>query len=193
MENSAFLVLHYQNGVAHPDGVWGKNLFPQIEKNGATGNTVKALEAARNKGMLIIYVNIAWRPGYPELPENTCGLLKEAKENNECLVGSWGAEVIEELKPKENEIIVINFGSDGFEGTDLDMILRVNKINNLYFTGQCAEHVVATTIKRAVNMGYTATLLSDCTSGFEDLNYEAMLNILPLYATLITSADFISL
>ena len=56
MENSAFLVLHYQNGVAHPDGVWGKNLFPQIEKNGATGNTIKALEAAREKEMLIIYV-----------------------------------------------------------------------------------------------------------------------------------------
>ena len=193
MENSAFLVLHYQNGVAHPDGVWGKNLFPRIEKNGATGNTIKALEAARDKEMLIIYVNIAWRPGFPELPENTCELLREAKENNECLVGSWGAEVIEELKPKENEIIVTNFGSDGFEGTDLDMILRVNKINNLYFTGQCVEHVVATTIKRAVNMGYTATLLTDCTSGFEDQNYDAMLNIMPLYSTLITSSDFISL
>ena len=49
MKDSAFLVLHYQNGVAHPDGVWGKNLFPQIEKNGATANTIKALEAAREK------------------------------------------------------------------------------------------------------------------------------------------------
>ena len=193
IKDSAFLVLHYQNGVAHPNGVWGKNLFPQIEKNGSTGNTKKALEAARKKGMLVIYVNIAWRRGFPELPENTCGLLREAKEKNECLRGSWGAQVIKELEPKENEIIVINFGSDSFEGTDLDMILRTKRINNIYVTGQCIEHVVATTIKRAVNMGYTATLLTDCTSGFEDQNYDAMLNILPLYAELITSSDFISL
>lgn len=190
--NSAFLVLHYQNGVAHPNGVWGKNLFPQIQKNGSTENTKKALEAARNKKMPIIYVNIAWRPGFPEIPEVPCDLLREAKEKNECLVGSWGAEVIEELKPKENEIIVINFGSDGFEGTDLDQILRVNKINHLYFTGQCTEHVVATTMKRAVNMGYSATLLTDCTAGFQDQNYDAMLNILPLYGKLITSKEFVS-
>ena len=192
MKDSAFLVLHYQNGVAHPNGVWGKNLFPQVEKNGSTANTKKALEAARKKGMLVIYVNIAWRRGFPELPENTCGLLREAKEKNECLRGSWGAQVIKELEPKENEIIVINFGSDSFEGTDLDMILRAKRINNIYVTGQCIEHVVATTIKRAVNMGYTATLLTDCTSGFEDQNYDAMLNILPLYAELITSSDFVA-
>ena len=90
MTDSAFLVLHFQNGVAHPDGVWGKHLFPQVQKNGSIENTKKALGAARGSGMPVIFVNIAWRPGYPELPENTCGLLKEAKEQNECLVGSWG-------------------------------------------------------------------------------------------------------
>jgi nicotinamidase-related amidase len=192
IKDSAFLVLHFQNGVAHPDGVWGKKLYPQVVKNGSIGNTKKALEAARDKGMLVIYVNIAWRPGFPELPEDTCALLREAKEKNKCLRGSWGAEVIKELKPKENEIIVINFGSDGFEGTDLDLILRANKINHIYVTGQCTEHVVATTVKRAVNMGYTATVLKDCTSGFTDQNYEAMLKILPLYGELITSSEFIS-
>jgi nicotinamidase-related amidase len=192
IKDSAFLVLHFQNGVAHPDGVWGKKLYPQVVKNGSIGNTKKALEAARDKGMLVIYVNIAWRPGFPELPEDTCALLREAKEKNKCLRGSWGAEVIKELKSKENEIIVINFGSDGFEGTDLDLILRANKINHIYVTGQCTEHVVATTVKRAVNMGYTATVLKDCTSGFTDQNYEAMLKILPLYGEVITSSEFIS-
>ena len=123
MTDTAFLVLHFQNGVAHPDGVWGKYLFPQVEKNGSVGNARRALDAARARGMLVVYVNIAWRPGFPELPDETCGLLKEAKDNNECLVGSWGADVIDELKPEGNEIIVTNFGSDSFEGTDLDLIL----------------------------------------------------------------------
>jgi len=192
MKDSAFLVLHFQNGVAHLDGVWGKNLYPQIQKNGAIGSTQKALSAARKAGMMIVYVNIAWRPGFPELPKDTCGLLREAKEKNECLVGSWGAQVIDELKPQDGEIIVINFGSDSFEGTDLDLILRNNDIKKLYVTGECIEHVVGTTIKRAVNMGYSATLLKDCTSGFTDQNYDAMVNILPLYADLITVDEFVS-
>ena len=192
MTESAFLVLHFQNGVAHPDGVWGKHLFPQVQKNGSIENTRRALSAARDNLMPVVYVNIAWRPGYPELPENTCGLLKEAKDNNECLVGSWGAAVIDELRPAEDEIEVTNFGSDGFEGTDLDLILRNRRIDNIYVAGQCIEHVVATTVKRAVNMGYTATILKDCTSGFTDPNYDAMLNILPLYARLITADEFVA-
>ena len=193
MSDSALLVLHFQNGVAHPDGVWGKYLFPQVEKNRSVGNARRALENARQRGMLVIYVNIAWRPGFPELPDNTCGLLKEAKDNNECLVGSWGADVIDELKPEGNEIIVINFGSDSFEATDLDLILRNRGIRNVYVVGQCIEHVVATTVKRAVNMGYSATVLKDCTSGFTDQNYDAMVEILPLYADLITADDFVSM
>ena len=193
MSDSAFLVLHFQNGVAHPDGVWGKYLFPQVEKNGSVGNAKRALDAARQRGILVIYVNIAWRPGFPELPDNTCGLLKEAKDNNECLVGSWGADVIDELKPEGDEIIVINFGSDSFEGTDLDLILRNRGIKNLYVVGQCIEHVVATTVKRAVNMGYSAAILKDCTSGFTDQNYDAMVEIMPLYADLITANDFVGM
>ena len=110
MSDSAFLVLHFQNGVAHPDGVWGKNLIPQVQKNGSVDNTIRALDAARASGMMVIYVNIAWRPGFPELPANTCGLLKEAKEKNECLVGSWGADVIDELVPRDGEIIVTTVG-----------------------------------------------------------------------------------
>ena len=193
MSDSALLVLHFQNGVAHPEGVWGKYLFPQVEKNGSVGNAKRALDAARQRGMLVIYVNIAWRPGFPELPDNTCGLLKEAKDNNECLVGSWGADVIDELKPEGNEIIVINFGSDSFEGTDLDLILRNRGVKNLYVVGQCIEHVVATTVKRAVNMGYSAAILKDCTSGFTDQNYDAMVEIMPLYADLITANDFVGM
>ena len=89
-----------------------------------------------------------------------------------------------------HEPIVLNFGSDSFEGTDLDRILRANAVGHLFVSGQCIEHVVATNIKRAANMGYNATLIKDATSGFTDSNYRAMLDILPLYAKLITSATF---
>jgi nicotinamidase-related amidase len=191
MENSAFLVLHFQNGVAHPEGVWGRNLHRQIQKNDAIENTRTAIERARARGMPIIYINIAYRRNAPELPQKVCGLYKDAKLLNACEIGSWGAAVIHELAPKEHDIEIINYTSDGFEGTELDLILRTKRIDKLYFTGQCIEHVVATTFKRAVNMGYEAVLLTDCTSGFTDENYQAMLNILPLYGEMMTSRSFI--
>ena len=86
--------------------------------------------------------------------------------------------------------MVINYGSDSFEGTDLDRILRASNIGHLFVSGQCIEHVVATTIKRAANMGYNAILIKDATSGFTDANYSAMLEILPLYSKIISSDQF---
>jgi nicotinamidase-related amidase len=188
---SALLMLHWQNSVCDLKGIWGKNLCKQIEKNNAIKNAQSALATARKRSMLTIFVNIGWRPGFPELPENQYyPLLQGAKDENKGIVGTWEVDVIDALRPMIHEPIVINFGSDGFEGTDLDRILRASNVGHLFVSGQCIEHVVATTIKRAANMGYNAILIKDATSGFTDANYDAMLDILPLYAKLISSAQF---
>lgn len=192
MKKSALLMLHWQNSVANPKGVWGKNLYPQVVKNNSIENAKKVLKAARDKGMLIIYVNIGWRPGFPEVPANQYyPLIQGAKDENKGIIGSWDVDVIDELKPEKNEKIVINFGSDSFESTDLNTILRANGVEHIYVSGQCIEHVVATTVKRAVNMGYNATIMKDCTSGFTDSNYACMLDVIPLYGKVITSDEFI--
>jgi nicotinamidase-related amidase len=188
---AALLMLHWQNSVCDPRGVWGRTLCRQIEKNNAINNAQSVLATARNRGLLTIFVNIGWRPGFPELPENQYyPLLQAAKDENKGVVGTWEVDVIDALRPMNNEPIVINFGSDSFEGTDLDRILRANNVGHLFMSGQCIEHVVATTVKRAANMGYNATLIKDATSGFTDSNYNAMLDILPLYAKLISAAQF---
>ena len=125
------------------------------------------------------------------MPENQYyPLLQGAKDENKGIVGTWEVDVIDALRPMASEPIVINFGSDSFEGTDLDRILRANAVGHLFVSGQCIEHVVTTTIKRAANMGYNATLIKDATSGFTDGNYNAMLDILPLYAKVITASEF---
>ena len=150
---AALLMLHWQNSVCDPKGVWGKNLCRQIEKNNAIKNAQSVLATARNRGLLTIFVNIGWRPGFPELPENQYyPLLQGAKDENKGIVGTWEVDVIDALRPMANEPIVINFGSDGFEGTDLDRILRAANVGHLFVSGQCIEHVVATTIKRAAGL-----------------------------------------
>jgi nicotinamidase-related amidase len=125
---AALLMLHWQNSVCDAKGVWGKNLCRQIEKNNAIKNAQSVLATARNRGMLTIFVNIGWRPGFPELPQDQYyPLLQGAKDENKGIVGTWEVEVIDALRPISGEPVVINFGSDSFEGTDLDRILRTAK------------------------------------------------------------------
>jgi hypothetical protein len=115
--DAALLMLHWQNSVCDPRGVWGKNLCRQIEKNNAIKNAQSVL-SARNRGLLTIFVNIGWRPGFPELPENQYyPLLQGAKDENKGIVGTWEVDVIDALRPMASEPIVINFGSDSFEST----------------------------------------------------------------------------
>jgi nicotinamidase-related amidase len=126
---AALLMLHWQNSVCDPRGVWGKNLCRQIEKNNAIRNAQSVLATARNRGMLTIFVNIGWRPGFPELPENQYyPLLQGAKDENKGIVGTWEVDVIDALRPMNNEPIVINFGSDSFEGTD--RVRHANIVSN---------------------------------------------------------------
>lgn len=191
--DSALLMLHWQNSVADPKGIWGQNLYPQIEKNNSIKNAQNVLKAARDKGMLTIFVNIGWREGFPELPEDQFyPLMQGAKDANKGIIGTWDVDVIDALKPAKGEPIVINFGSDGFEGTDLDKLLRINNIGHVYVSGQCIEHVVETTVKRAANIGFNATIIKDAMSGFTDNNYNAMLDILPLYSKVITADEFVT-
>jgi len=146
---AALLMLHWQNSVCDPKGVWGKNLCRQIEKNNAIRNAQSVLATARNRGMLTIFVNIGWRSGFPELPEDQYyPLLQGAKDENKGIVGTWEVDVIDALRPMSNEPVVINFGSDSFEGTDLDRMLRAANVGHLFVSGQCIEHVVATTTGR---------------------------------------------
>ncbi|UWR05186.1 cysteine hydrolase (plasmid) [Ruegeria conchae] len=190
MENSALLVLHYQNSVAHPDGVWGRNLYTQISKNNTYSNASAVLAQARSIVMPVIYVNVACRPGAPELPDALFGIVADVKNTEDCLSGSWGARPIDELAPENGDIQIDNFNSDAFQGTALDQILRARNINTVYLIGQVIEHVVGTTMKRAANSGYAAVLLEDCVGGYSDATRDAMLDILSGYGRILTSKQF---
>ena len=68
-----------------PQGSLGKTLCRQIEKNSAIKNAQSVLATARNRGLLTIFVNIGWRPGFPELPENQYyPLLQGAKDEKKA-------------------------------------------------------------------------------------------------------------
>ena len=62
---AALLMLHWQNSVCDPKGVWGKNLCRQIEKNNAIRNAQSVLATARNRGMLTIFVTSDGVPAFP--------------------------------------------------------------------------------------------------------------------------------
>jgi len=191
---SALLVLHYQNGLVRHEGVFAfSGTAAQVEKHGCLEKTAAVLEAGRASGIPVIYVNIEFRPGFPELKKPTYPLIESIQERNAFLRGSWDAAVPEELGPGPDDISVINFDSSAFSHTDLDCILRAKGVRDLYLAGIATNWVVESTTRYGAELGYDVTVLADCCQGFSDeLHDFAIANTLPYYATVSDSTAFIA-
>src|SRR6202161_2908787 len=82
---------------------------------------------ARDAGMMVIHVVVAFRPGHPEVsPRNP--LFSALKANGMLLAGSEGAAIHPAASAREGEPIVVKHRVSPFVGTDLEVVLRNNVI-----------------------------------------------------------------
>jgi len=75
---------------------------------------------------------------------------------------SWGAELVEGLRPERGDIRVDKHRISGFWDTPLDSILRNLDITTLLFAGINADHCVYATLIDANFHGYDTIMLDDC-------------------------------
>jgi Isochorismatase family len=78
---------------------------------------------ARDVGMMVIHVVVAFRPGHPEVsPRNP--LLSALKANGMAVVGSEGAAIHPAAAAREGKPIVVKHRISPVVGTDLETLLR---------------------------------------------------------------------
>ena len=80
VSKSALLLLHFQIDLVDPSGAYGKLLRPLIDSRNCIENTQAALYAARAAGMPVVYVQIGYLPGYPNLASRpSCSDVSQAR------------------------------------------------------------------------------------------------------------------
>jgi ureidoacrylate peracid hydrolase len=77
------------------------------------------------------------------------------------LEGTWGTEIIDELKPREDEMVIIKRRFSAFYGTELDMMLKTYVIRYLIFTGVATNICVESSLRDASHLQYLPVLVSD--------------------------------
>lgn len=91
------------------------------------------------------------------------GLGERIPEGDHILQqGSWGAQIVEELNPGDQDIHVTKHRFSGFWDTELDSILRNMGTKTLFFAGVNADQCVMTTLQDASFLGYDVLMLRDC-------------------------------
>ena len=111
------------------------------------------MTVARDAGMMVIHVVVAFRPGHPEVsPRNP--LFSWAKANEVLVAGSEGAAIHPAAAAREGEPIVVKHRISPFVGTDLEMLLRANGIDTLVLAGVHTSGVVLSTVRHAGDLDY---------------------------------------
>ena len=92
-----------------------------------------------------------------------------------CVRGTWDAETIDELKPQDDDHVIIKRRDSAFQDTELRVWLQSEGINTLIFCGIDTSICVETSIRDAFNLGYDIVLISDATASGIKSHYETTL------------------
>lgn len=92
-----------------------------------------------------------------------------------CVRGTWDADIIDEIKPNENDHIIIKRRDSAFQDTELRVWLQSVGINTLIFCGVDTSIWVETSLRDGFNLGYDVILVSGNTSSGIKKHYETTL------------------
>ena len=123
------------------------------------------LDLARESGIRVVFTQDTHDEGDPEWeiwPEHVRR-------------GTWGWEIIGELQPLENELVVRKVRYDAFYGTSLDHFLRVWGVDTLVICGTVANICVHYTAASAALRWYEVVIPRDATSALDPFDLEASL------------------
>jgi nicotinamidase-related amidase len=79
-------------------------------------------------------------------------------------IGSWGAQVVDEINPGEADIQIIKHRFSAFWDTETDAVLRNMGIKTLFVSGVNMDQCVMTTLEDASFLGYDTILIEDGTA-----------------------------
>ncbi|MCT3744663.1 cysteine hydrolase [Elizabethkingia anophelis] len=194
-EKSALILIETQNEWMHTDGKLYKALVKDKEMmQTSIKNIEKALDYARKNNIEVIHVGLRFEKGYPELANGKSGLRKAIPNAGTFPINEFGSQFYETVKPIEGEFVVTGrVGASGFTGSNLDVYLRNNKIENLYLVGYATHVCVESTLRDAHEKGYNTFLISDATSAFNRMQQDYVLNeIVHHFGEHLTTNEFMN-
>ncbi len=95
-----------------------------------------------------------------------------------CKEGSWGAEIIPQLRPKDSEIVVRKHRYSAFIDTSLMAYLRNKGIRTLLVTGVGTNGCVESTARDAFMLDHFVVVVEDCVSTYwREMHQSSLKNI----------------
>jgi nicotinamidase-related amidase len=177
MAKSALIIIDMLNEYLTPEGLVYCDKCREI-----IPNIKKCIDFSHSYDIFVVYVNTS-------LHDNHDLMVK--KWGLHAVEGSYGAEVVNELSPEPEDVIVKKKVYNGFYNTTLDNELKKLGVTSVAITGIHTHVCVLLTAVSAFEHGYEVTTLEDCiTTGYSP-NHETRLRFFKTHiGNLSTSKDW---
>jgi ureidoacrylate peracid hydrolase len=193
-KTTAVVLIEYQNDFTTEGGVLHQAVSEVMDKTDMLARTREVVIAARRAGATIMHAPIAFTEGYGEITNHPYGILKGVVDGEAFVKGSWGAQIIDELTPTADDIVVEGKrGLDTFASTNLDFILRSKGIATVALGGFLTNCCVESTMRSAYENGYRVITLSDCVAATSVEEHENALKYdYPMFSLPMTADEFVN-
>ena len=148
----------------------------------AIENIRRLVEEARRVGALVVYtMNTALHNHASDSAALLYYWIKDWAQGdpdripNVTVEGTWGEEIVDELKPREGDVVVKKNRSSGFIQTNLDLVLRNHGVKTLVTVGFVSNGCVFATARDGDMFDYFIVVAKDAVnSPRKDLHAPAM-------------------
>lgn len=200
---TALLIIDMQRDFLEPGG-FGEALGNDVSLlKAAVAPCQAVLAAARTAGMLVIHTREGHRADLSDAPP-----LKVERGDERLRIGALGPmgrilirgevghDIIAELYPADGEPVIDKPGKGAFYQTDLELMLRNRRIDNLIVCGVTTEVCVNTTVREANDRGFRCIVLADCCASYFPEFHEAGLKMIKaqggIFGSVASSQSFLS-
>ena len=194
--HTALLVVDMQNEFCSPEGVPGKNGADVAPVRAIIPAVQKLVAAARTSGVRVIYFRHTHEPDLRNLSParlSFYAMLYGGKISPyHAIRGSWGHAIVPELAPTDGETVIDKDRSSAFIATNLDLLLRSNRIESVVITGMATHACVESTARDAGFFDYYTVVVPDCVADYSPELHEASLLTLRNRCLLAASEEIIA-
>ena len=175
---TAVIVVDMQNDFGSKGGMFERAGIDISGIQKAVPPTARVLESARQAGITVVYLKMAYQPDLSDL-----GAADSVNRVRHLQLGvgqhvtapngaasrvlvrdTWNSDIVDELKPHADDIVLYKTRFSGFYKTDLDERLRALGVKHLLITGCTTSICVESTVRDAMFRDYLCVLLTDCMS-----------------------------